>query len=259
MNHDKIAWITGASTGIGRALALHMAADGWTVVASARSVDDLASATIEANEYRGRILSVPLDVTVRDDVLEAFRTIEDRVGPIDQVVLNAGTHKPIAAEKLKSQDVRSLMTLNVLGVTNCLEAILPRMVDRRRGRIAIVASIAGYGGLPTAAAYGASKAALINLAEAMRVELERFGIVVQVVNPGFVKTPLTDRNEFPMPFLMPVDTAADAFYRGLQSDRFEIAFPRRFAWLMKAINLLPYPFYFAITRRLVPARNRVET
>ncbi|MBM3526439.1 MAG: SDR family NAD(P)-dependent oxidoreductase, partial [Alphaproteobacteria bacterium] len=140
--------------------------------------------------------------------------------------------------------------VNLMGVVNCLAPVLASMRARRAGHIAIVASVAGYGGLPTAAAYGASKAALINMAESLKLDCDRLGLKLQLVNPGFVKTPLTDRNEFQMPFLMPIEDAVSALIAGLDSDRFEITFPRRFAFLMKLVNLLPYPGYFAALRRI---------
>ena len=137
-----------------------------------------------------------------------------------------------------------------LGVVNCLAPVLATMRTRRAGHIAIVASVAGYGGLPTAAAYGPTKAALINMAQSLKLDCDRLGIKLQLVNPGFVKTPLTDRNEFPMPFLIPVEAAVDALVAGLASNRFEITFPRRFAFMLKALNLLPYAAYFAAIRRI---------
>jgi short-subunit dehydrogenase len=124
------------------------------------------------------------------------------------------------------------------------------MAARRRGHIALVASVAGYGGLPTAAAYGPTKAALINMAESLKLDCDRLGIKLQLVDPGFVKTPLTDRNDFPMPFLMPVEDAVDALIAGLATQRFEIVFPRRFALLLKLLNMLPYDAYFALVRRM---------
>ena len=139
-----------------------------------------------------------------------------------------------------------------MGTAHCLEALLPGMIAQRRGRIAVVASLAGYWGLPTSAAYGMTKAGLINMAEALKPELDGYGIRMQIVNPGFVRTPLTDKNPFPMPFLMELDDAAEAFFRGLHSDRFEIVFPRRFAYLLKILRCLPAPLAFAVTRRLVP-------
>ena len=136
-----------------------------------------------------------------------------------------------------------------MGAINCLAPLLERMRARGRGRIAVVASVAGYGGLPTAAAYGATKAALINMIESLKPDCDRLGIKLQLVNPGFVKTPLTDKNDFPMPFLLPVEKAVDAFVAGLASDRFEITFPRRFALLLKLLNALPYGVYFKLIRR----------
>jgi NAD(P)-dependent dehydrogenase (short-subunit alcohol dehydrogenase family) len=167
-------------------------------------------------------------------------------------VLNAGTHIPVRAEALRVEDFRRLVDLNLLGTVHCLAALVPRLIDRRAGRIAVVASVAGYRGLPTAAAYGMTKAGLINMAEALRVELAPKGVTLQIVNPGFVRTPLTERNEFEMPFLMEPDAAAEALFRGLQSDRFEIAFPRRFVVLMKLLRCLPAPLALALTRRMVP-------
>ena len=246
------AWITGASTGLGRALALRMAGDGWQVAASARGEDQLKDLEGEAAGLPGRIVSVPLDVTDGAATRAAVATIHDALGPIDQAVLNAGSHKPVSAGSLSAADFRGLIELNLMGTVQGLEAVLPGMIERRAGRIAVVASLAGYHGLPTSAAYGMTKAGLINMAEALKPELDRLGVRIQIVNPGFVRTPLTDRNPFPMPFLMEVEAAAEAFYRGLRSERFEIVFPRRFAYLLKVLRCLPAPLAFAVTRRLVP-------
>jgi short-subunit dehydrogenase len=130
-------------------------------------------------------------------------------------------------------------------------AVLPRFMERRRGHLAVVASVAGYRGLPTSAAYGASKAALINMCEALKPELDRAGVTISVVNPGFVKTPLTDKNDFPMPFLMDADAAAEQMVRGLETGRFEITFPKRFTWGMNLLRCLPYSLYFAVSRKMV--------
>ncbi|HNB29106.1 MAG TPA: SDR family NAD(P)-dependent oxidoreductase, partial [Alphaproteobacteria bacterium] len=162
-----------------------------------------------------------------------------------------GTHKPMPAGQFSAATLRALMEINLFGVAHGLEALLPRMIARGRGRVALVASLAGYSGLPSAAAYGASKAALINLAEAMRPELRANGVVLQVINPGFVRTPLTAKNDFPMPFLIDAADAAEAIRRGLMSDRFEIAFPWLFARLMKLLRALPYRLFFLLTQRLV--------
>jgi len=249
---SRVVWITGASSGIGAALARRLARAGWQVAASARRGDRLAALAEDAGDGPGRIVPVALDVTDARAVEDAVARIEHEVGPITQAVLNAGTHIPVRAEALRVEDFRRLVDLNLLGTVNCLAALVPRLIDRRAGRIAVVASVAGYRGLPTAAAYGMTKAGLINMAEALRVELAPKGVTLQIVNPGFVRTPLTERNEFEMPFLMEPDAAAEALFRGLQSDRFEIAFPRRFVVLMKFLRCLPAPLAFALTRRMVP-------
>lgn len=245
----RIVWLTGASTGIGRATALRLAADGWRVAASARSVEGLASLVAEAKP--GTIHPYPLDVTDRAACLAGAARIEREMGAIDLAILNAGTHQRMPAAEFSSDIVRRLVDLNLMGVVHGVESVLPSMLARGQGRLMLVASLAGYRGLPNAGPYGATKAAVINLAEALRPDLLPKGIVVQVVNPGFVKTPLTDQNDFEMPFLIPVEQAADAIVRGLSGTRFEITFPWVFAMLLKLGRLLPYPLYFRLTRRLV--------
>lgn len=252
VNAAGCAWITGASSGLGRALARRMAADGWRIAASARGAEALADLAASAVDLEGEIRTYPLDVTDPAAVTDALISIEQDLGPIGQAVLNAGTHKPVRAATFAASDFRDLTALNLMGTVHCLEALLPGMIARRGGRIAVVASVAGYRGLPTSAAYGMTKAGLINMAEALKPELDAYGIKLQLVNPGFVRTPLTDKNPFPMPFLMEVEDAAEAFYRGLRADRFEIVFPQRFAYLLKILRCLPAPLAFAVTRRLAP-------
>lgn len=246
---SRVAWITGAGSGIGRALALEMAAAGWRVAASARTASTLAELAAE----HAAIRPYPLDVTDTEACRAVVARIEAEMGPIGQAVLNAGTHRPMPAEEFDAGAFADLIETNLLGTVRSLAPAMAGMIGRRSGRIAIVASVAGYSGLPTAAAYGASKAALINMAEALRPELARHGVVLQLVSPGFVRTPLTDRNRFPMPFLMPVEAAARRLRRGLESDRFEIVFPRRLAWLLKLLRILPHPIYFPIVRRVTGA------
>ena len=227
-----------------------MAAAGWQVAASARTAATLAELAAEQPAIR----PYPLDVTDAEACRVVVARIEAEMGPIGQAVLNAGTHRPMPAAEFDSAAFAALIETNLLGTARSLAPVMAAMIGRRSGRIAIVASVAGYSGLPTAAAYGASKAALINMAEALRPELARHGVVLQLVSPGFVRTPLTDRNRFPMPVLMPVEAAARRLRRGLESDRFEIVFPRRMALLLKLLRLLPYPLFFRLTRRLLPGR-----
>jgi len=243
-----VVWITGASSGIGRALALRLAGEGSTVFASARSADGLRELEAEAAGLPGRIRPLPVDVTDREAVIAAVEAMGE-AGPIDLAVLNAGTYLPVEAARFDAARFEAQVAVNLVGTANCLQALLPGMVARRAGRMALVASVAGYRGLPTGAAYGATKAALINLAESLRLELHGTGVTVQLVNPGFVRTPLTDRNDFRMPFLMPVDKAAARMARGFRTDRFEITFPKRFTWQLKLLRLLPYALYFPLARR----------
>jgi NAD(P)-dependent dehydrogenase (short-subunit alcohol dehydrogenase family) len=244
----KTAWLTGASTGIGRAVALRLAAEGWRVAASARNAEALA--VLAAEVPPGAIAPYPLDVTDRDACMACAERIEQELGPLDLAIFNAGAHQPMPATEFSSATLRALLEINVMGTAHGLEAVLPRLIARRSGRVMIVASLAGYRGLPTAAAYGASKATLINMAEALRPELAGLGVVLQVVNPGFVRTPMTAQNRFSMPFLITAEEAAAAIVRGLQSDRFEITFPAPFAWFMKLVRLIPNRIYFHLTRRI---------
>ncbi len=246
-------WITGAGKGIGRALALRLARDGGTVAVSARTDADLRTLVEEATAKAlpGRLVPFPLDVTDARAVRDAVAAIEATLGPLSTAVLNAGTHQPMPLAAFDSAVVRRIMDVNVMGTSHCLDALLPGMRRRRSGHIAVVASVAGYRGLPTSAAYSASKAALIAMLESLRPEADRDGVVLQVINPGFVRTPLTDRNTFPMPFLMEPGAAADRIAAGLRHQRFEVTFPRRFTWLVKAARLLPYRLYFPLMQRIL--------
>ena len=243
---DKIVWITGASSGIGKALAERMARDGWTVAVSARSAEALGEMA-EASD--GKIHAFPLDVTDEAAAKALPAEIEAKLGPITTVVLAAGYHIPVDGAAFEVEPFRKLMEINYMGVVHCLAGIVPLMAGRRRGHVAIVSSVAGYGGLPTAAAYGATKAALNNMTEALKFDFDRVGIKLQLVCPGFVRTPLTDKNPFPMPMLMEVEDAAAALYQGLQSSRFEITFPKAFAFIVRKMSQLPYSLYFSAVKR----------
>lgn len=244
---SKVCWITGAGSGIGRELARQMARDGWTVAISGRRAAALAGTSDGAAE----IHSWPLDVTSRTAVNETIAAIEARHGPIDLAILSAAQYQPMDFDDFDAATFAAMMDSNVLGVANCLDPLIKVMRPRAQGQIAIVASVAGYRGLPKAAGYGAGKAALINMAEALRPAAELAGIRLQIINPGFVATPMTERNRFPMPFLIDAEDAATRIRKGLGRSNFEIAFPRRFALLLKIGRLLPYRLYFAVTRRMI--------
>ena len=255
VDEQECIWITGASSGIGRALASFLVLRGYRVAVSARRRDAMEELAGELAGATGELFVHPLDVTNRDAVQAVRSAIEETVGPVGLAVLNAGTHREVMAAHFKAEDVRALVDLNLMGCVNCLEALLPGMMGRRRGHIALVSSVAGYLGLPTSAGYGATKAGLINMAEALKPECDDLGIKIQLINPGFVETPLTDKNPFPMPFLMKVEDAVRAMVAGLESSRFEVTFPRRLAYLLKILGLLPYPLFFAVTRKLLPRKK----
>lgn len=252
-----VVWCTGAGKGIGRAVAKRLARDGAQIAASSRTREDLESLALKTS---GAVRAYPLDVTDEAAVRDTAAAIEAEMGPLDLVILNAGTHTPLTAARFDVATVRRIMETNFMGTVKPLAAVLPRFIERRGGHIAIVASIAGYRGLPSAAAYGASKSALITMCEALKPELDYYGVRLTLINPGFVKTPLTDRNTFEMPFLMDVDDAADRIVAGLKSKRFEVTFPKRFTWGLKLARCLPYPVYFALTRgigkRLIESEAR---
>lgn len=248
MSTQRLAWVTGAGKGIGRALALRLVGDGWIVAASARTRSDLESLAAEAPP--GAIRPYPLDIVDPAATARVVAAIESDLGAIDLAVLNAGTYIPTQAVPFDALAYRRQLDINVMGTVNGMAELIPRFVARRGGHIAVMASVAGYRGLPGAAAYGASKAALINMCEALRVELEPHDVAVSVICPGFVKTPLTDRNDFPMPFLISAEAAAEHIARGLAAKRFRIAFPPLFATIMRLLRLLPDRAFFAIARRM---------
>lgn len=244
------AWVTGASSGIGKAVALALAHDGWRVAVSARGAAGLSSLAHAATGLKGSIHPYSLDVANLQQAADGYAAISRDIGPVALAVLNAGIYLPVEITgTLDSSPFARSMQVNYMGVVQCLAPLLPDMMARRRGQVAIVSSVTGYGGLPRAAAYGPTKAALINLAESLKFDLDRAGVQISIVCPGFVDTPATAGNPFPMPFLMPADMAARHILEGLQRGAFEITFPRRFTYILKFLNMLPYRLYFMLVKR----------
>jgi short-subunit dehydrogenase len=249
----RTAWITGASSGIGRELAIALARQGVKVAASARSADKLAEL---ARAHPG-IAPLPLDVLDRTAMSEAASSIAGTLGPLDLAVFSAGIWEAMTARTFSAATAAHSMAVNYQGIANGIEAVLPAMLERGAGHIAMVASIAGYRGLPRALAYGPSKAALNNLAEGLRNDLAAGGVTLSVINPGYVATPMTAGNKFPMPFIMPVDEAARRIIRGLEKRKFEIAFPWQLVALTKLGRLMPNAMYFWFARTfLAPTRSK---
>ena len=246
----KVCWITGASQGLGLALAKEMASRGYKLILTARRAKELSEA-IGSLPGTGHE-ALPADITDRDSMKKLVEDMVKRHGRLDMAVLNAGTHHPLKPGDYDAEIFDKLININIHGTLNCLLPTVEVMKEQKTGTIAVVSSVAGYIGLPTASAYGLTKAGMINLCETLHVELAPLGIDLKLVNPGFVRTPLTDKNDFPMPFLMEPEDAARSMANGLESKKFEIAFPRTFVWILKFLRFLPYQLAFPITRKFMP-------
>lgn len=245
----KVAWVTGGGSGIGRSLAFALKDLGWEVVISGRNSERLIETVKESGGDNMHL--IPLDVTNKGAVKQVVDSIQKEYGQIDLAFLNAGDYSPMKLEDFDLDLFHKLINVNYLGVVNCLSALLPDMRRQHRGEILITASLSGYCGLPGAAPYGASKAALISLAESLHPELIREGVSLRLINPGFVATELTDKNRFKMPFLITPEEAAKAIMKNLPSGNFEIRFPTGFALIMNFLKFLPYSLYFLLMRRLL--------
>jgi short-subunit dehydrogenase len=241
----KRIWVTGASTGIGAALARELADRGASVAISARSADKLTQVAA------GRMHVEPLDVTDRTGTVAAGAAVRAALGGLDVVVANAGTWSQFRVDQWDSQAFADHLAINLMGTVHTLEAVVPTMLEQGTGRIVGTASVAGYRGLPGSEAYGASKAALLNLFESLRGSLGPRGIVVQTLSPGFVRTPMTDRNDFPMPFLISAEASARAIAAGMTRDKAEVVFPWPMMVAMKAARLVPVRAWTGLTAALV--------
>ncbi|MCA3486779.1 MAG: SDR family NAD(P)-dependent oxidoreductase [Rhodobacter sp.] len=235
----KRYWLVGASEGLGRALAERLSAAGAEVILSARSADRLAEV---AATLAGPSMTLPVDVADTASVRKAA----DAAGQIDGVVFLAGLYWPMAAQGWNADQVETMCDVNFTGCARVMGAALPAMVARGTGHVVITGSLSGFRGLPGAIGYGASKAGVMALAESMQADLRGSGIVVQVANPGFIRTRLTDKNSFTMPFLMEPAEAADHMFRHMQTDRFKVSFPTVFSWLFRLSQFLPDWAYYRI-------------
>ncbi|MEO5806660.1 SDR family NAD(P)-dependent oxidoreductase [Devosia sp.] len=248
MANGKIAWIIGGGSGIGAAVAHRLADAGWTVAISGRRVEKLEEVAKDRD-----IHPFPLDVTDGHAIADTIKSIVAAHGRIDLGLFSAAAWQPMEVGDYDFKKFHTIVDTNLLGVIRMANPLIAQLERQGGGQFAVIASVAGYFGLPRSAAYSSTKAALINLLETMRTELAPKNIKVRMIAPGFVKSELTDKNDFPMPFLMETDDAAKRIVDGLTgSDSFEIAFPRRMVWLMKTIRFLPYPVFFWLTAKMLP-------
>lgn len=245
--HGKTVWLIGASTGIGRATASALHTQGARVIVSARNaiaLRDFVNAH-PGNDAQGlpRAIAMPFDASDESDLKHVAANIL-KSSPIDCVMYCAGTYKELRATEFKLQTMLEHQRVNYLGALYMLDAVLPHFLAHQSGHISLVSSVAGYAGLPKSMAYGPTKAALINLAETLYLDLHDKNIGVSLICPGFVDTPLTAQNKFNMPALITPDEAAQEILKGWAKGEFEIHFPKRFTQWMKTIKMLPYRLYF---------------
>lgn len=246
----KLVWLCGASSGIGASLAKELARRGAELVLTSRNKEALGSIA-EAIQSKGEIAAVyPGDVCKLEEMKGIVAQLRKDERFIDILIVSAGIHDQKALEDFDSAEYESVMKTNFGGMLHCIEAVLSGMLEEEKGVIVGIASLAGYRGLPRAAAYGASKAAIIHFLESARFQLRPKGIKVVVVNPGFVKTPMTAGNDFRMPFLMNPERAAKYICDGLESERDRIVFPRFFAACVAFCRIIPFSLYDLLVQRV---------
>ena len=239
--NKKIIWITGASSGIGKELAVKFAENGWKVAASARRENLLN----ELRNINQNIYPYPLDVTKIEKCISTAKSIIQEQGGIDICVFGTGMHDPKSEKRFNLDKIREIMEINYFGTINSINSVYDYFSEKKNGQLSIISSVAGYRGLPAAGAYCASKSALISYTESLYFDLKRKNVKVSIICPGFIKTPMTDQNDFPMPMLKSPEFAADKIYAGLiHKNNFEIHFPKSFTFLMKIIQILPNWLYF---------------
>ena len=246
MKEKKIIWITGASSGIGKALAIKFAENGWIVAASARR-ENLLNELIQVNQ---NIHPFPLDVTEIENCKLVANKIIEQFNNIDICVFGTGMHDPKSEKRFNLEKIRKIMEVNYFGTMNSINSIYEYFSEKKNGQISIISSVAGYRGLPAAGAYCASKAALTSFAESLYFDMQMKNVRVSLISPGFIKTPMTDQNDFPMPMIKSPEFAANEIYRGLTLKKtFEIHFPKAFTYFLKFLQILPSSLYFKLVAK----------
>ena len=246
MTEKKIIWITGASSGIGKALAIKFAEKGWIVAASARRENLLE----DLNKFNPNIYSFPLDVTEIENCKLIANKIIEKFGGIDICVFGTGMHDPKSEKRFNLNKIREIMEVNYFGTMNSINSIYEYFSEKKNGQISIISSVAGYRGLPAAGAYCASKAALTSYAESLNFDMQMKNVKVSLISPGFIKTPMTDQNDFPMPMIKTPEFAANEIFKGLTEKKsFEIHFPKAFTYFLKFLQILPSSIYFKLVSK----------
>ncbi len=237
----KRYWLVGASEGLGRALAEVMSRAGVELVLSARNADRLQEL---ADSLPGRSQAIPVDVSDAESV----RAATQAAGEIDGVIYLAGVYWPMSARDWEADEAVQMCDINFTGAMRVMGAVVPGFVGRDRGHVVLVGSLSGFRGLPGAIGYAASKAGVMALAESMQADLRATGVEVQLVNPGFIKTRLTEKNDFTMPFIMSPEDAAQEMFQHLTSDNFKKSFPTVFSWLFRGSQFFPDWLYYRVFR-----------
>ena len=251
--NKKTIWITGGSTGIGKALALKFANMGWNVAISARR-ESLLKKISDSHE---NISSFPLDVTDKLKCNEVFQNIIGKFKTLDICFFSTGTWDPKKEKDINVDQIENVFKVNFFGTLNAIKSVEKYFKDKRSGTITIVSSIAGYRGLPNSTGYGPSKSALNNLAESLYFDFGRSNVRVCLVSPGFIKTPMTDKNDFKMPFLKTTEYAAEKIYDGLVNKTvFEIHFPKPLTLTLKILSLIPSKIYFGLIGKLTKYQKK---
>mgnify|MGYP001470349961 FL=1 len=251
--NKKTIWITGGSTGIGKALAIKFANEGWNVAISARRENLLK----EISETYKDIHYFPLDVTDKNKCNEVFNDIKNKFNEVDICFFSTGTWNPKKEKDIDVEQIEDVFKVNFFGTVNSIKAVEKYFKDKKSGIITIVSSIAGYRGLPNSTGYGPSKSAPNNLTESLYFDFKRFGVRVCLVSPGFIKTPMTDKNDFKMPFLKTPEYAADKIYDGLiNKNSFEIHFPKALTIILKIFSFLPSKLYFGLVGRMTKYQKK---
>ena len=244
--NNKVIWITGASSGIGKSLAIKFANEDWQVAVSARRESLLK----ELSDTNSNIHSFPLDVTDSKKCKDISTEIINKLENIEICIFCTGIHDPKSEKSLDLEKVRKIMEVNFFGTVNSINSVYNYFKEKKSGHISMVSSVAGYRGLPAGGAYCASKSALSTYAESLYFDLKRFNVRVSVVHPGFIKTPMTDQNDFPMPMIKSPEFAADEMFKGLtQSNAFEIHFPKQFTFIMKILKIMPNWLYLKLIKK----------